>query len=147
MHFVETDGDVRANIRKLTDEIREKPIDVALIGVGENTHIAFNDPPANFDTKEAYIIVNLDIGCKQQQVREGWFSSIKEVPSQAVTMTPYQIMQSKTIVSCVPFISKANAVKRFMYSELTNQVPATLLKTHSDFTLFLDKDSASLLEA
>ena len=85
-------------IKYLTEEIAKAPIDVALIGVGENAHIAFNDPPADFDTKESYIIVNLDEKCRMQQVGEGWFKTIDDVPKQAVSMTPYRIMESKTII-------------------------------------------------
>jgi glucosamine-6-phosphate deaminase len=146
VNFVETEGDLQSNIQKLTQEIRKAPIDLALIGIGENAHIAFNDPPADFDTKEAFIVVELDEPCKQQQVREGWFQSIDEVPKTAITMTPYQIMQSNVIVSCVPKKVKANAIKRMLESnEVTNQIPATLLRQHHQITLFLDEDSASLI--
>ncbi len=129
-------------IRYLTEEITKAPIDVALIGVGENAHIAFNDPPADFDTKESYIIVNLDEKCRMQQVGEGWFAGIDEVPAQAISMTPYRIMQSKTIISAVPHAVKANAIKLMMENDVTNMVPATLLKTHPDCHLFVDENSA-----
>lgn len=131
-------------IEQLTKEIRKSPIDIGLIGIGENAHIAFNDPPADFDTKEAYIIVNLNERCKQQQMGEGWFETIDNVPKQAVSMTPYQIMQCKRIVSCVPHKVKAEAVFNTLKAlEVTNTVPATLLKTHPDFILYLDENSAS----
>ena len=140
-HFV--DG-TKEGIAKLTEEIRKAPIDVGLIGIGENGHIAFNDPPADFDTKEAYIIVNLDDRCKQQQMGEGWFATIDDVPKQAVSMTPYQIMQCKKIISCVPYKVKAEAIENTIKAkEVTNLVPATLLKTHPDFILYVDEDSAS----
>ncbi len=145
-HFVKGEGDVEKNIRTLSEEIRKKPIDLALIGIGENAHIAFNDPPADFDTKEAFIIVDLDERCKKQQVGEGWFATIEDVPKQAITMTCYQIMQSRTIVSCVPYKVKAEAVKLTLESDVTNQIPATLLKTHNNWTLFIDEDSASLVD-
>lgn len=129
-------------IKLLTDKIKEAPIDVALIGIGENAHIAFNDPPADFSTKESYIIVNLDEKCRMQQVGEGWFEGIDDVPAQAVSMTPYRIMESKTIISAVPHAVKANAIKLMMENETTNMVPATLLKEHTDFYLFIDENSA-----
>lgn len=141
VHFV--DGTAES-IKKLTEEIREKPIDIGLIGIGENGHIAFNDPPADFDTKEAYIIVNLDERCKRQQMGEGWFDTINDVPKQAVSMTPYQIMQCKRIVSCVPHSVKADAVKKTVLTKkTTNLIPATLLKKHEDFILYLDENSAA----
>lgn len=141
VHFV--DG-TREGIAKLTEEIRQKPIDIGLIGIGENGHIAFNDPPADFDTREAYIVVDLDDRCKRQQMGEGWFATIDDVPKQAVSMTAYQIMQCKRIVSCVPHGVKAEAVRNTLLAEeVTNMVPATLLKTHADFILYLDENSAS----
>ncbi|RKN80452.1 6-phosphogluconolactonase [Paenibacillus ginsengarvi] len=146
-HYVNGEGDVAANIAALTAELRKEPIDLALIGIGENSHIAFNDPPADFDTKEAYIVVDLDDACKQQQVGEGWFATIDDVPKQAISMSVYQIMQAKTIISCVPHQVKANAIKKTMESELTNLVPSTMLKTHTDWALYLDRASASLIDA
>jgi glucosamine-6-phosphate deaminase len=142
-HSVDVEGDIENKIKSLTDEIRKKPIDIGLIGIGVNGHIAFNDPPADFDTREAYIIVNLDEQCRLQQVNEGWFKSFEDVPIQAVSMTPWQIMQCKTICSCVPHKVKANAVKNTLINSLTEIVPATILKQHSDFHLFLDNNSAS----
>ena len=140
-HFV--DG-TKECIATLTEEIRKSPIDIGLIGIGENGHIAFNDPPADFDTREAYIIVNLDERCKKQQMGEGWFATIDDVPKQAVSMTPYQIMQCKRIVSCVPHSVKVEAVKNTVQAtETTNIVPATLLKEHEDFILYLDENSAA----
>ncbi len=141
VHFV--DG-TKEGIAGLTEELRKKPVDIGLIGIGENGHIAFNDPPADFDTKEAYIIVNLDEKCKRQQMGEGWFATIDDVPKQAVSMTAYQIMQCKRIVSCVPHAVKAEAIaKTIQANEVTNLVPATLLKTHPDFILYLDENSSS----
>ena len=140
-YFVDGDHPEEA-IKYLTEEITKAPIDVALIGIGENAHIAFNDPPADFDTKESYIIVNLDEKCRAQQVGEGWFATINDVPAQAISMTPYRIMQSKTIISAVPHKVKANAIKLMMENDLTNMVPATLLKTHGDMHLFVDENSA-----
>jgi glucosamine-6-phosphate deaminase len=142
-HAVDVEGDIEQKIKALTLEIRKKPIDVGLIGIGVNGHIAFNDPPADFDSREAYFIVNLDDQCRLQQVNEGWFTSIKDVPERAVSMTPWQIMQCKTIISCVPHKVKAVAVRNTLINSLTNVVPATLLKQHPDFHLYLDNNSAS----
>lgn len=145
VHYVNGEGDIHSHIAALTEEIRKAPIDVAFIGIGENAHIAFNDPPADFDTKEAFKIVDLDEDCKKQQVGEGWFPTIDDVPKQAITMTVHQIMQSKVIISCVPHAVKAKAIKAFMENDVVNTVPATKLKEHDDFHLFLDVHSASLL--
>lgn len=141
--FVNGEGDVEANIKELSAKLREQPIDVGLIGIGENGHIAFNDPPADFDTEEAYKVVNLDDRCKMQQVGEGWFATINDVPKQAISMTPKQIMACKVIISSVPHRVKAEAIKNTLSSTLTNMVPATLLKTHPNFNLFIDSESAS----
>ena len=141
VHFV--DGTVEG-IAALTKELRRAPIDIGLIGIGENGHIAFNDPPADFDTKEAYIVVNLDDACKRQQMGEGWFATVDDVPKQAVSMTAYQIMQCERIVSCVPYAVKAEAVRKTLSAKTTtNLVPATLLREHPDFILYLDTESAS----
>lgn len=140
-HFV--DGTVEG-IAALTEEIRKAPIDIGLIGIGENTHIAFNDPPADFDTEEAYIVVNLDEACRNQQMGEGWFASFDDVPKQAVSMTVSQIMKCERIISCVPYPVKASAVEKTIHTkETTNLVPATKLKEHPNFILYVDMDSAA----
>ena len=143
--FVNGEGDVSQNIAELTQELRKAPIDLAIIGIGENGHIAFNDPPADFETREAYMVVNLDERCKQQQVGEGWFPTVADVPTQAITMTVYQILQSKAIISCVPHLVKAQAVRATLEQPVNTMLPATSMKQHADWTLFLDKESASLL--
>lgn len=144
-NFVEGEGDVEANIAALSAKLREKPIDIGVIGIGENAHIAFNDPPADFDTKEAYIVVNLNERCKQQQVGEGWFATVDDVPKQAISMTCYQIMECECVVSPVPKAVKAEAVYSVLSSDKVDpMVPGTLLKTHKDFHLFVDKDSAAM---
>lgn len=143
--FVNGEGDIQKNIETLTQEIRKAPIDVALVGIGENGHIAFNDPPADFETHEAYIVVNLDERCKKQQLGEGWFATMADVPNQAISMTVYQIMQSKAILSVVPGLRKAQAIQNTLEApQVTNRIPATKLREHSDWELFLDSDSASL---
>ena len=131
-------------IAALTEKLREDEIDIGLIGIGENAHIAFNDPPADFNTREAYIIVNLDEKCKRQQMGEGWFATIDDVPKQAVSMTPWQIMQCKEIVSCVPYAVKADAIQTTLTAKETDpMVPATLLKEHPKFIVYADADSAA----
>ena len=137
----------KEGIAGLTAELRRAPIDVGLIGIGENAHIAFNDPPADFDTREAYIIVNLNDTCKKQQVGEGWFATVDDVPKQAVSMTVWQILQCETIVSCVPYAVKADAVKKTLENDATNLIPATVLKAHGDCTLFVDTDSFAKVNA
>ena len=146
-HFysVDVEGDISKNIASLTRQIREKAIDVGLIGIGVNGHIAFNDPPADFNSREAYFIVNLDNECRIQQVNEGWFKSLENVPLRAISMTPWQIMQCKTIISCVPHKVKAMSVKNTLINPVTELVPATILKQHSDYHLFLDVNSASAI--
>ena len=148
VHSVNTEGDVEENLKELTSEIRKDIIDIGVIGIGENGHIAFNDPPADFETREAYRIVELEERCRKQQLNEGWFPTLDDVPFKAVSMTPYQIMQCETIVSSVPGERKAEAVRNTLKSdEVTNMVPATLLKTHKDWHLFLDKESSSLIDS
>ncbi|MFD0712634.1 6-phosphogluconolactonase [Paenibacillus sp. GCM10027626] len=142
-HLVNGEGDVQGNVARLTAEIRKAPIDLALIGIGENAHIAFNDPPADFDTDLAYKVVDLDDACKAQQVGEGWFAGVNDVPKQAITMTVRQILNSTTIISCVPHAVKANAIRNTLQDGVTAQVPASILKTHADWWLFLDETSAS----
>ncbi len=138
-YFVEGNADC---ILALSEKLLERPVDLGLIGIGENSHIAFNDPPADFETKESYIVVNLDDKCKKQQVGEGWFETLDDVPNQAISMSVYRIMQSKKIISVVPYAVKANAVKKTLESAVTPNIPATILKTHPDWELYLDKESS-----
>lgn len=144
--YVDGMGDVQENLKALNEEIRREPIDLALIGIGENAHIAFNDPPADFDTQEPFIVVDMkNEECRKQQVGEGWFQNIDEVPKKAITMTVYQIMQAKAIISCVGGKRKAQAVFSTVNSEVSPMVPATKLKEHPDWTLYVDKESAACL--
>ncbi len=144
-YFVNGEGDVNENIASLTAKLREAPIDVGIIGIGENGHIAFNDPPADFTTDAAYHVVNLDERCRKQQLGEGWFENLDAVPKQAISMTVKEILASKCIVSVVPHAVKAEAVFHTLQKPLTNLVPATALKTHADWNLFLDYNSAKLI--
>ncbi len=145
VHLIDGSRAPEETIAELTAAIREKPIDVGLIGIGENAHIAFNDPPADFEDDRAYKVVTLDERCLLQQVGEGWFASVEDTYKQAISMTCSQIMKCKTIISVVPYAVKAEAVYQTLTSELSPLVPATLLKTHADFHLYCDADSASLL--
>lgn len=134
-------------IAYLTELLGEKPIDLGLIGIGENGHIAFNDPPADFSDTRAYKVVTLDQRCLQQQVGEGWFKNVEETYKQAISMTCKEIMKCKTIISVVPYKVKAEAIYKTLTSNLSPMVPATLLKEHKDCTVYCDGDSASLLSA
>ncbi len=146
--FNEVDGeaaDTAAECERLKNLIREAPIDVACVGIGENGHLAFNDPPADFDTNEAYKVVPLDDKCRMQQVGEGWFATKDDVPTHAFSMTIKQIMWSKAIVCTCPDSRKAEAVKGALDGPVTNMLPSSIMQMHPDCGMFLDPDSASLL--
>lgn len=130
---------------RLGELIAKHPIDVALVGVGENGHLAFNDPPADFATEQPYIVVNLDEPCRKQQLNEGWFETLEAVPAQAISMSIRQIMKSEHIICSVPDERKSQAVKNSLEQEVSNLFPASILQEHSNCTFFLDKASASLL--
>ena len=130
---------------RLNDIIIHHPIDLAMVGIGENGHLAFNDPPADFETEKPYIIVDLDLACRQQQLGEGWFRRFEDVPRQAISMSIRQIMKSKSIICSVPDLRKANAIKNCLAGPVTNLFPASILQTHPDCEIWLDEDSASLL--
>ncbi len=126
--------------------VQAAPIDLALVGIGENGHLAFNDPPADFDTTEPYIVVSLDEACRRQQVGEGWFAAIADVPKQAISMSVRQILAANQILCVVPDRRKAQAVRDTLKGPITPLVPASILRTHARATLFLDNESASLLQ-
>ena len=144
--FVEAEGDLNAMLAKLNAEITAAPIDVGLIGIGENGHIAFNDPPADFKTMDPYIVVNLNDTCKNQQVREGWFATPADVPAQAVSMSVHQIMMCRSVISVVPRAVKADAIAKTFANTVCAEVPATMLKMHPDWTLYLEDLSAAKLD-
>jgi len=144
-YLVDGEGDYEAKNELLSQKLLEKPVDLGVIGIGQNAHLAFNDPPADFETEKPYIVVKLSDTCKNQQVSEGWFASSAEVPELAVSMSVRRIMKCKVILSCVPSKVKAEAIKNTLENEVTNLIPATMLKTHPDTHLYLDLDSASLL--
>ena len=128
--------------RQLTDT----PVDVAFVGIGENGHLAFNDPPADFETEDSYLIVTLDEVCRSQQVNEGWFSSLSEVPDKAISMSVRQILKSEEIICVVPDSRKAKAVKLCFDGEISPMAPASILRNHPNTKVFLDRDSARLLD-
>lgn len=144
-HYVNAEKDPHGECRRLGGIIRNHPIDVAFIGIGENAHVAFNDPPADFDTDEPYLVVSLDEACRKQQMGEGWFPTLKDVPQQAISMSVRQIMKSKAIVCTVPDRRKAEAVQKSVKGPVTNKVPGSILQRHEGVTLYLDTASASLL--
>lgn len=146
--FFPVNGDsanLEAELEKLSDRISQVEIDVCFAGIGENCHLAFNDPPADFDVEAPYIIVELDDVCRKQQFGEGWFSTMDEVPTKAVSMSIRQIMKSKAIILSVPDARKAEAVKNAVLSEVSPEYPASICQQHPNCTLFLDRESASLL--
>jgi len=145
-HFIDGEADdVDDECRRVGQLITQQTIDVAFVGIGENGHLAFNDPPADFDTDEPYIVVNLDEACRQQQVGEGWFKSIDDVPAQAISMSIRQILRSREILCIVPDQRKAEAVKASVELSVNPMHPASILQTHERVTLYLDCDSSSLL--
>ena len=143
--FVDPSQGVETAIARLTAELDRAPIDVGLIGIGENAHIAFNDPPADFEDQAAYKVVTLDERCRRQQLGEGWFPTLEDVPAQAISMTVDRILRCRHILSAVPYAVKAQAVSDTVSQPVNNMVPATILKRHASMTLFLDVASAALL--
>ena len=148
VHFHGIDGDAAdpaAEAREVGRQLASAPIDIAFLGIGENGHIAFNDPPADFNTEEPYIIVNLDEACRRQQVGEGWFADMSQVPRQAISMSARQILKATELLATVPDQRKAQAVKACMEGEISPMAPASILRRHSNATVYLDTNSASLL--
>jgi glucosamine-6-phosphate deaminase len=146
-HYIEAEKDPKAKCERLGKIISQVTIDVAFVGIGENCHLAFNDPPADFQTERPYIIVDLDETCRRQQLGEGWFTTLDVVPKQAISMSIRQIMKSRSIICTVPHKRKAEAVLMALEEPVTPHAPASILQTHPDCRIFLDKDSASLLTA
>jgi glucosamine-6-phosphate deaminase len=132
-------------IRETSKFLSAAPIDVAFVGIGENGHLAFNDPPADFETEEAFIVVNLDEACRLQQVGEGWFKDLSTVPTQAISMSVRQVMKSKEILAVVPDARKAHAIKACFDGEINPMAPSSILRTHPNATVYLDRHSAALL--
>ena len=145
-HFIEGDAaDPAAEARRVGALIRAHPIDAAFVGIGENGHLAFNDPPADFDTEDPYLLVTLDEACRRQQLGEGWFKGLEDVPRRAISMSVRQILKSQRIVCVVPDARKAPAVRDCLQEDVSPLRPASILRTHPRTTLYLDKAAASLL--
>lgn len=144
-HFLDGESDPDETCDRVGRLIKETPIHVAFVGIGENGHLAFNDPPADFETETPYLIVELDEACRQQQLGEGWFPDFDSVPLKAISMSVQQIMKSKTIICSVPDRRKAEAVRNALLGPVCPDVPASLLQNHPDCHFFLDTESASLL--
>jgi glucosamine-6-phosphate deaminase len=144
-HLLDGESDAAGVAARVGRELARAPIDLAFVGIGENAHLAFNDPPADFDTDTPYLIVTLDEACRQQQVGEGWFATVADVPSQAISMSVRQILKAREIICIVPDARKAPAVKACVEGDISPTAPASILRTHDNTTLYLDRESASLL--
>jgi glucosamine-6-phosphate deaminase len=147
-HFLDGDAaDLQKVLAAAAAALLEAPVDVAFVGIGENGHLAFNDPPADFETEEPFLIVNLDEACRNQQVGEAWFKDLSEVPRQAISMSVRQVLKANEIIAIVPEARKAHAVKLCLEGEVRPMAPASILRTHPAATVYLDKHSAGLLSA
>lgn len=143
--LIDGEADPLLECRRLDELIQAAPIDVALVGIGENGHLAFNDPPADFETDEPYIVVDLDEACRRQQLGEGWFPALDDVPRRAISMSIRQIMAARKVFCIVPERRKAAAVRRCLEEEISPLCPASILRRHPDVELYLDAESAALL--
>jgi len=145
-HYIDGEADdPRAECERVGKLLNEGPIDVALVGIGENGHLAFNDPPADFDTQKPYLVVELDEACRRQQYGEGWFDSMDAVPRRAISMSIQQILKSKAIVCSVPDERKAEAVGRCLEGSVSPEAPASILQQHEAVDVYLDDAAASQL--
>ncbi|MDA2927830.1 glucosamine-6-phosphate deaminase [Acidobacteria bacterium AH-259-G07] len=145
--FIDGDHpDPDAECRRVGNLISQHTIDIALVGIGENGHLAFNDPPADFETEDPYLVVELDEVCRRQQLGEGWFKSLAEVPGKAISMSVQQVLKARQILCSVPDKRKAEAVRDCLEKEISPQFPASILRRHPGTVLFLDEDSTSLLK-
>jgi glucosamine-6-phosphate deaminase len=144
-HYIDGEAEPEAECRRVGELVAAAPIDAALIGIGENGHLAFNDPPADFETERPYLIVDLDERCRRQQLGEGWFPTLADVPRRAISMSIRQIMKSQAIVCSVPDRRKGEAVRAAVEGPVTPQTPASILQQHPRATLYLDPPAAELL--
>jgi len=144
-HLLDGEQEAEEVMRRTGQALLSAPIDVAFVGIGENGHLAFNDPPADFETEEPYLVVNLDEACRRQQLGEGWFAALDDVPKRAISMSVRQILKAKRILCIVPDARKALAVKACFEGEISPLAPASILRTHADTTVYLDSHSAALL--
>ena len=147
-HFIDGEAeDLAAECYRLGRLISQQTIDAAFVGIGENGHLAFNDPPADFQIQDPYIVVNLDDACRQQQVGEGWFENVAEVPRQAVSMSIQQILKAEHVICIVPERRKAQAVRDCLELEVSPLHPASILQRHPRASVYLDSESAALLKS
>jgi glucosamine-6-phosphate deaminase len=145
-HLLDGDAaDPAEVVRRVGKQLASEPVDIAFLGIGENGHIAFNDPPADFQIEEPYIIVNLDEACRRQQVGEAWFADLSQVPKRAISMSARQILKAREILAVVPGPRKAQAIQACLEGTISPMAPASILRTHPNATVYLDKDSAALL--
>lgn len=144
-HLINGETDPRRTCRELGDLLRAETVDVAFAGVGENGHLAFNDPPADFVTEEPYLIVDLDESCRRQQVGEGWFATLADVPRQAISMSVRQLLKARTLIVPVPDARKAAAVQRCFEGPISPDAPSSILREHGATTIYLDFESAAQL--
>jgi glucosamine-6-phosphate deaminase len=144
-HLLDGEADIASVVHSTSQAIASAPIDIAFLGIGENGHLAFNDPPADFETEEPYLVVTLDEACRRQQVGEAWFSEITDVPRKAISMSVKQILKAKELIAVVPGPQKAQAIRACFNGEISPMAPASILRTHTDVTVYLDGDSAALL--
>ena len=144
-HLLDGEGDTKEVVHSVGEALRSAPVDLAFVGVGENGHLAFNDPPADFQSEDSYLVVNLDEPCRRQQVGEGWFADMSEVPRQAISMSVRQILKAREIIAVVPDARKAQAIKLCIEGEINPMAPASILRTHPATTIYLDRESARLL--
>ncbi|QDU97832.1 glucosamine-6-phosphate deaminase [Lignipirellula cremea] len=143
--YIDAEADLPQECARLAEAIGQRPIDVAFIGIGENAHLAFNDPPADFETESPYLVVDLDDACRRQQHGEGWFPTFDDVPTQAVSMSIRHILKSKRIICTVPDERKAAAVKASVEGPVTPEKPGSILQQHDQTTIYLDRAAASQL--
>ena len=144
-HLLDGERDPQVVANEVGQALGSKPVDILFAGIGENGHLAFNDPPADFQTEQPYLVVELDEACRRQQVNEGWFARVEDVPKKAITMSIRQILCAKEIIAVVPDARKAPAVKACLEGEISPMAPASILRQHPNVTLYLDANSASLL--
>jgi len=145
-HLLDGERDAEQVCREVGEALRRTPVDVAFVGIGENGHLAFNDPPADFETDAPYLIVRLDEACRRQQVGEGWFASIEDVPETAISMSVRQILTANAIICVVPDRRKAAAVRACVEGPITPMAPASILRTHANVAAYLDRDSSALID-
>jgi glucosamine-6-phosphate deaminase len=147
-HYLDGNArDMSAAVRNVGKLVASAPVDIAFLGIGENGHIAFNDPPADFTIEDPYLVVNLDEACRRQQVGEAWFADISQVPKQAISMSARQILKAKELLVVVPDQRKAPAVKLCLEGEINPMAPASILRQHPNVTVYVDKQSISLLNS